>query len=168
MTKVCRKCGEEKPVSEYYPHPQMTDGHLNYCKTCIRAGVQVHRSKNIDRIRAYDRARGLTEERRKKNKEYMARLKREDPVRYGEMRRRTTTRYRENHPEKYSAHILTDKAIADGEIVQGPCEICGTTNNIIAHHDDYSFPLRVRWFCEVHHKALHRQLSEQARSDKSA
>lgn len=58
QTKECRGCGEEKQMREFYEHPQMGDGHLNFCKECVLERVREHRAKNIDRIRAYDRARG--------------------------------------------------------------------------------------------------------------
>jgi ribosomal protein S27AE len=40
-------------------------------------------------------------------------------------------------------------------LVRGPCEVCGTTLNVHAHHDDYDAPLNVRWLCGKHHSRFH-------------
>jgi hypothetical protein len=41
-----------------------------------------------------------------------------------------------------------------GRLEPQPCEVCGSTNNIEKHHDDYAYPLRVRWVCRGHHSEI--------------
>lgn len=59
--KACFKCGAEKPLTDFYKHPQMADGHLNKCKDCNRQDAKAHRDSNLEKVRAYDRARGYRE-----------------------------------------------------------------------------------------------------------
>ncbi|MEX0595439.1 MAG: hypothetical protein WD512_02985, partial [Candidatus Paceibacterota bacterium] len=44
ITKICFKCNLEKPLSEYYKHKQMLDGHLNKCKLCTKVDVRERES----------------------------------------------------------------------------------------------------------------------------
>jgi len=63
-------------------------------------------------------------------------------------------RYKEAHPERHAAHALMTKAIRDGLLVRGPCEVCGESS-VEGHHDDYSRALVVRWLCKPHHLEAH-------------
>jgi hypothetical protein len=49
-------------------------------------------------------------------------------------------------------------AIKRGLLARGCCEVCGSTENIDGHHDDYGRPMAVRWLCRLHHRRLHRDL----------
>lgn len=45
-TKVCNKCGEDKPLSEYYKRKGAKDGHRNDCKACVRARANAYHEAN--------------------------------------------------------------------------------------------------------------------------
>jgi hypothetical protein len=142
-TKVCRKCGERKPLDEFYEHPQMADGHLNQCKACKRAYQKRYREEHHKEICEYDRQRAQTEQR----KQYA--LERE------------RARRREN-PEKYQARTAVHNALRDGKITKpDACEDCGDTEKALqGHHEDYSKPLDVKWLCFQCHRARHGQIVE--------
>lgn len=129
--KTCFKCGLEKPVTEFYRHSGTADGYLGKCKECAKKDVRKNRKQKIEKYRAYDRERG--------NRQTNDDLK----------------RYRAENPEKARAHNLLNKAVSRGKITRQPCEICGATEKIHAHHDDYSKPLDVVWLCAEHHKWIH-------------
>jgi hypothetical protein len=57
---------------------------------------------------------------------------------------------------KYAARQACICAIRTGELVRQSCELCGSTEKTDAHHDDYSRPLDVRWFCRPCHIAFHK------------
>jgi hypothetical protein len=70
-------------------------------------------------------------------------------------------RFQAKYPLKAEAHRLVHNAIARGDLVRQPCERCGTTERIHAHHDDYTKPLEVRWLCQSHHIQRHQELKRE-------
>lgn len=64
-------------------------------------------------------------------------------------------RYRERNPKKYRATNAVNNAIHLGKMIKAPCRICGNPNSF-AHHDNYNYPLAVRWLCDFHHKEWHK------------
>lgn len=134
-SKTCFKCNSLKPLSDFYKHSKMQDGHLNKCKTCTKEDVAKNRIENLETIREYDRNRPNKVERNGYNQRY-------------------SKEYRERFPNKYAAHILVNNYLRDGKLTKGVCEVCESTNTV-AHHDDYSKPLEVRWLCQAHHVQWH-------------
>ena len=69
--------------------------------------------------------------------------------------------YRKNNPEKLHGKAVIYWLIRSGKIKRQPCEVCGTLENVDAHHDDYSKPQEVRWLCRAHHIAHHRNCRDE-------
>lgn len=63
--------------------------------------------------------------------------------------------FRLRYPEKAAAHDAVRNARLRGALTPQPCEVCGATEDIHAHHDDYSKPLEVRWLCARCHRIEH-------------
>lgn len=62
-TKVCRACGVDKPVDEFYRHVRQRDGRATECKPCRRAARRedYHANNGIEAGRRQNWARyGLT------------------------------------------------------------------------------------------------------------
>jgi hypothetical protein len=132
MNKKCFKCGEDKPLHDFYKHPRMGDGHLNKCKECTKSDVKERYAAEPDKIAAYERQRSQSAHRKSLVLVYQ--------------RHR-----RARAPEKDKARQALANALRSGRVVRLPCEVCGECD-VEAHHDDYSRPLDVRWLCFKHHR----------------
>lgn len=137
-SKECFKCKETKPLTEFYKHPQMGDGHLNKCKECTKKDVGKHRSENLEKIREYDRQRA-------KNKERIA------------LSVKVTKAWRAEDKRRQAAHSAVARAIRNGDLTKMPCVRCGA-EKVEAHHEDYDKKLEVVWLCTPCHKQRHKEI----------
>ncbi len=139
MQKACFKCKVIKPLSEFYKHSQMADGHLNKCKDCAKNDVRTHRAQNLDKVRQYDRERGKRPERIKAGVEI-------------------TRIWRAEDKRRQKAHNMVRNAVKTGKLVRQPCCRCGNPKTV-AHHEDYDKPLDVMWLCQVCHTQRHKEIN---------
>jgi hypothetical protein len=133
--KTCFKCKEAKPLTEFYPHPAMSDGRLGKCKVCNKRDVAENYRKRHAQYCSYEQRRFRDPQRKQKQLEYHR-------------------KYVARHPDKAHAHRAVQNAIRAGKLLRQPCEVCRTTIKVQAHHHDYSKPLDVRWLCFKHHGPL--------------
>ncbi len=127
-SRPCVDCGGTAPNVEFY------ESAPHRCKGCTKA-----------RVRAwYDRTRP-------ERSAYEA-LRAKDPTRKAKVLEYQKER-RAREPQKNAARVAVGNALRDGRLVRKPCEACGSEKSQ-AHHDDYSKPLDVRWFCFKHHREI--------------
>lgn len=156
--KKCSKCGIEQSLSDFYLNPRMKDGHLKICKKCKQAAskkrVLLIRSTNPDLYEEILRSR---RERRAKNKT-------ERKLSPKELK--TKSDWHRNNRQKARCHYIVHRAILKGELVRQPCQVCGATDGVQGHHEDYSRPLDVWWLCPLHHVKRHLEIIREQKSQK--
>lgn len=131
--KKCTNCGETKEFSEFYTDRRTKNGLYARCKRC-------HYVKS-NCVRRPPR----TQEEQELLNEYRRVLRNMDISEYQK---------RPEQQPRVAARRLTHEAIKTGKIKRGNCSVCGEPN-AHAHHEDYSKPLEVMWFCRLHHKHWH-------------
>lgn len=71
--------------------------------------------------------------------------------------------YRTRHKDRIKARSIVTMAINRGDLIPQYCEICGTTQNIQAHHQNYHKALAVIWLCHKHHTEHHTKLNQNSK-----
>lgn len=156
MSKVCFKCGMDKPLEAFYAHPKMADGRLGKCKECTRADVKSNREIRKDYYQLYDRKRASIPKRVAARESYRM------TDAYKEAHRKALKKWDANNRERRKAQIAVSNAVRDGRLVKQLCHVCGDAN-VEAHHPDYSRPLDVVWLCVGRHSQLHTEHNETVR-----
>ena len=159
-TRECTKCGIEKPLSEFY-RQSGRDTYKRQCKSCeaarqaqwackhpdlVKENKRRFRESHRDEILAYRQA----------NAAHLRELKTLWVENHRDQVNALQKRWREEHPDRQAAYNLVKKALREGVLVRQPCSLCGDMDSH-AHHDDYSKPLDVVWFCRSCHTEYHAQ-----------
>lgn len=168
MSKACFKCGVEKPLSSFYKHSEMGDGHLNKCKECTKMDVKIHREENLERIQEYDRNRPNHTKRIKMNAERLLNLKETDPEKYHKQISEAKKEWGMRNPNKRKAQCKVSNAVRDGRLEKKTsCENCGSEYRVQAHHESYEEDrwLDVVWLCDKCHKERHKIINEFRRNN---
>jgi len=151
--KECFKCNKVLPLSEYYRHPDMGDGHLGKCKSCAKKDSEDRR-----KLKEKDISWFLAERKRQRDKSKKYRELGKVPSLSKKAKSEICQRYNQKYPEKSKARNAVARALRSGKIHRHPCCICGAKAE--AHHEDYSKPLDVIWLCSRHHSEHHVKLRE--------
>lgn len=162
--KKCFKCLTLKPLSEFYKHSGMKDGHLNKCKSCAKVDVKQNRDEKSEYYKSYDRARYTPEKVRENTAKYREKYRSDESFR--ESVKVSADRWKRKNPQKRSAQVYLGNAVRDGRIVKKTlCEHCESSVKVQAHHWSYEREhwLDVIWLCPPCHGAEHRRLNDLGR-----
>jgi len=151
-TKQCFKCLTIKPLTEFYKHPEMLDGRVNKCKECNKADVKKNRADKIDYYIEYDRGRANLPKRVIARYAYS----KSEPGKVAAIK--ANSLWKENNQIKRCASIIVRNAVRDGRLIkQNCCGVCSRSGGVIhGHHDDYAYPMTVRWLCPKCHCDWHK------------
>lgn len=133
----CSKCKKQKPADEFCKNKSNPNGLADYCKPCHNKHVKEWQRKNKEKVNAYD-----------------ATYRQTAPGK--QARNKAKAKSNAKYPKKARAREMVYLAKSRGDLIPEPCETCGVTIGVHAHHDDYSKPLEVRWFCGTHHREHHK------------
>ena len=101
--KTCFRCDINQPLTEFYKHKQMGDGHLNKCKTCTKNDS----AKTLkEKISTED---GLEAERARHREKYYRKGYKDvhKPTPFN--KKKAMDGYRQKYPEKYKAKIKSQR-----------------------------------------------------------
>ena len=134
LFKICKNCKLKKPIEEFYIHKKMKDGHLSFCKECVKNRISDYYHKNAIAMREKER---LRYQKRKTNPEY---------------KKRTLLYQRKWRTSKIlKAHNTVERKLK--KFKPDRCTICNRKSKLIqAHHPDYNYPEKIIWCCPVCHR----------------
>ena len=159
---ICKHCGKEK-YGKY-----IGTGHCGYCqkekklKARLEAGklpIGSGRSLTCPKCGKFKEKQNNSMCRACKTESskewYRKKFKSSEAIQEKREIRRLKYAATDFRKKQLLAQNIVKRCIDNGWLFRKPCEICGKTENIDAHHDDYSKPLEVKWLCRLCHREHH-------------
>ena len=144
MDYKCKWCNEIKPEEQLIRRntkEPYSESNIRCCRACNQAR---------------NRQRYKDPEIRKKQLEANGKWRKENPEKMGAYAKD----FLERRPNNLKARSKVGYMIRRGYWTAQPCEVCGATEGIEAHHDSYAEAhwTTVRWLCKEHHEKWHQNL----------
>lgn len=144
--KACAECGETKPAEEFYACAANLDGRRGKCKVChdvlpCRTPGARHEARRRAAEREGREFGWKSDPRDRARKRLARRTERRPGIAPGKAR------------QVYRAALQSGMLIKPDHCVR-----CGKTppsDQLHGHHDDYEYPLSVRWLCLPCHQRVH-------------
>ena len=141
--KRCSACGTFKSRHEFSVDRRAADGLNSRCKVCYNVYMRAYQAAHREKRKGVDSRH------------------------YAKYRNEIQRRHREwdaAHPLAVAARLAVYDAVHSGRLVKPKsCAGCGRSGcRIYGHHDDYTRPLCVRWFCASCHRSHHYQEAPRA------
>lgn len=144
MEYKCKWCSEIKPEEQFVrrdTNEPYSERNIRCCKACNQAR---------------NRQRYKDPEIRRKQLEANKKWSKENPEKVGVYKKDFLAR----RPNNQKARSKVGYMIRRGYWTAQPCDVCGATESVEAHHDSYAEAhwTTVRWLCKAHHEQWHQSL----------
>lgn len=167
-TKVCTKCGQEKPFSDFHRQAKAPNGLRSHCKECRKSDTRQYYENNKERVLSTnaDWRMRYPQKMRQYQKTYEERY----PERVNNSKRRyaqlharelvaKAMQYRKEHPDKYKAHVAVQVAVGKGLLPKIGTQLCENCGNVAQNYHHWSYE-REHWLdviplCCKCHNGIH-------------
>lgn len=133
IKKICATCKENISISLFYHKNTGKHGRSSSCKKCMSHTFALYRQKK--------RKTKLINNPERNRKNYINR--------------------KTKAPMALRAIAIVRNEILSGRLKRPKtCSWCNKKGRIVAHHNDYKFPLDIQWFCQPCHMVWHSRNGE--------
>ena len=129
--KTCKKCKNEKPLDDFYKHPQTADGYMNSCKGCCKkyrspAKPKDYKKEYHDKIfEEASKYRGVYSDKRLNKKPFAAKIwidGKQFIIGYYAIAEEAHIAFSEKYFELYGKNPVMEKALNSKQNVKKKCK----------------------------------------------